>query len=57
MEIVFMNGREYQKTIENGEVVLTREKNGFTTKTIFCGTQEDVEGFKRFVVNLMTKNY
>lgn len=55
-----MNGEEYQQSFnEKGQRVLTCETNdrGFKIKMTMVGTKEDEEEFKRFVIDLVSKNY
>ena len=58
-EIVTINGEEYIQTIENNQRVLTQNKNsrGFKTKITMCGTLQDVEEFKKYVIHIASKNY
>lgn len=57
METVIINGYEYQQIIEDGKRILTRNKNGFKFKTIMCGTPQQTEEFKKFVIEVASKNY
>jgi len=56
---VIINKEEYIKTFENGNIVLTQPKNkrGFKVKVTLSGNEQDVEDFKLFVINLISKKY